>query len=74
MLASVSGRMGASFRALTRGGYRSWRTRRRFNRVASELAFHRNRVAQGRAVKDGAAVEALYVRQLMELRGQFNIS
>jgi RsiW-degrading membrane proteinase PrsW (M82 family) len=74
ILASVSGRMGASFRALTRGGYRSWRTRREFNRVASELAFHRNRVAQGRAVSDGAAVEALYVRQLTELRGQFNIS
>jgi RsiW-degrading membrane proteinase PrsW (M82 family) len=74
MLASVSGRMGASFRALTRGGYRSWRTRREFNRVASELAFHRNRVAQGRVVRDGAAVEALYVRQLTELRGQFNIS
>lgn len=71
-LASVSGRMGASFRALTRGGYRSWRTRRQFNRVASELAFHRNRVAQGRVVKDGAVVEALYVRQLSELRGQFN--
>jgi RsiW-degrading membrane proteinase PrsW (M82 family) len=74
VLASVRGRMGASFRALTRGGYRSWRTRREFNRVASELAFHRNRVAQGRAVSDGAAVEALYVRQLTELRGQFNIS
>jgi RsiW-degrading membrane proteinase PrsW (M82 family) len=74
MLASVSGRMGASFRALTSGGYRSWRTRRRFNRVASELAFHRNRVAQGRVVKDSAAVEELYVRQLTELRGQFNIS
>jgi RsiW-degrading membrane proteinase PrsW (M82 family) len=74
MLASVSGRMGASFRAFTRGGYRSWRTRREFNRVASELAFHRNRVAQGRVVKDGAAVEELYVRQLTELRGQFNIS
>lgn len=74
LLASVSGRMGASFRALTRGGYRSWRTRRQFNRVASELAFHRNRVAQGQAVRDGAAVEALYVRQLTELRGQFNNS
>jgi RsiW-degrading membrane proteinase PrsW (M82 family) len=74
LLASVSGRMGASFRALRRGGYRSWRMRREFNRVASELAFHRNRVAQGRVVKDGAAVEALYVRQLTELRGQFNNS
>ena len=74
MLASIRGRTGASFRALTSGGYRSWRTRREFNRVASELAFHRNRIAQGQAVKDGAAVEALYVRQLTELRGQSNIS
>jgi RsiW-degrading membrane proteinase PrsW (M82 family) len=74
LLASIRGRMGASFRALTRGGYRSWRTRREFNRVASELAFHRNRVARGCVVKDGAAVEESYVRQLLELRGRFNVS
>lgn len=74
VLASVRGRMGASFSALKRGGYRSWRTRREFNRVASELAFHRNRVAQGRAASDGEAVEALYVRQLTELRGQSHTS
>jgi hypothetical protein len=74
LLSSVRGRMGASFKAFTQGGYRSWRTRREFNRVASELAFHRNRVAQGKAVRDGAAVEEFYVRQLSELRGQFNIS
>ncbi|HJR07082.1 MAG TPA: PrsW family intramembrane metalloprotease [Pyrinomonadaceae bacterium] len=74
LLASIRGRMGASFRALQKGGYRSWRTRREFNRVASELAFHRNRIAQGALVKDGAAVEELYVRQLTELRGQSGIS
>lgn len=74
LLSSVRGRMSASFRALAKGGYRSWRTRRQFNRVASELAFHRNRIAQGLSVKEGAAVEELYVRQLSELRGQFNIS
>jgi RsiW-degrading membrane proteinase PrsW (M82 family) len=74
ILASVRGRMGASFRALTSGGYRSWRRRREFNRVASELAFHRNRVARGQAIRDGAAVEESYLRQLTELRGQFNIS
>jgi RsiW-degrading membrane proteinase PrsW (M82 family) len=74
LLASVRGRMGASFRALTKGGYRSWRTRREFNRVASELAFHRNRVAQGQSIKDGAAIEEFYVRQLSELRGQSNAS
>jgi RsiW-degrading membrane proteinase PrsW (M82 family) len=74
LLASVRGRMGASFKALTGGGYRLWRTRREFNRVASELAFHRNRVAQGKVVKDGAAVEEFYVRQLSELRARFDIS
>lgn len=74
LLSSVRGRMGASFRALTTGGYRSWRTRRQFNRVASELAFHRNRIAQGQTVTDGAAVEASYIRQLSELRAQFNNS
>jgi RsiW-degrading membrane proteinase PrsW (M82 family) len=74
LLSSVRGRMSASFTALTKGGYRSWRTRREFNRVASELAFHRNRVAQGRVVEGGAAVEEFYIRQLSELRGQFNIT
>jgi RsiW-degrading membrane proteinase PrsW (M82 family) len=74
LLSSVRGRMGASFRALKSGGYRSWRTRREFNRVASELAFHRNRVAEGRAGENGAAVEESYVRQLSELRGRFNLS
>jgi RsiW-degrading membrane proteinase PrsW (M82 family) len=74
LLSSVRGRMSASFMALRKGGYRSWRTRREFNRVASELAFHRNRVAQGQTVRDGAAVEEFYVRQLTELRGQFDIS
>ncbi|HZH90065.1 MAG TPA: PrsW family intramembrane metalloprotease [Pyrinomonadaceae bacterium] len=74
LLSSVRGRMGASYRALRKGGYSSWRTRREFNRVASELAFHRNRMAQGQAVKDGAIVEELYVRQLAELRGRFDIS
>jgi len=74
LLSSVRGRMGASYTALKKGGYRSWRTRREFNRVASELAFHRNRIAQGRVVEGGAAVEEFYIRQLSELRGQFNIS
>jgi RsiW-degrading membrane proteinase PrsW (M82 family) len=74
LLSSVRGRMGASFTALKRGGYRSWRTRREFNRVASELAFHRNRVARGQVNRDSAAVEEFYVRQLSELRGRFNIS
>jgi hypothetical protein len=74
LLSSVRARTGASFRALTSGGYHSWRIRREYYRVASELAFHRNRVAQGLVVRDGVAVEEFYVRQLLELRGQFKNS
>lgn len=72
LLSSVRGRMGASFQALTKGGYRLWRMRKQFNRVASELAFYRNRIAQGQVSRDSGAVEESYVRQLSELRGQFN--
>ncbi len=46
-LGSVFGRMGSSFNALTQNGVKGWRTRRRFHQMASELAFHRCRVARG---------------------------
>jgi len=46
-LGSVSGRIGSSFNALTQRGVRGWRSRRRFNQLASELAFHRSRVSRG---------------------------
>ena len=36
-----------SFDALTRGGYGQWQAARQLNQTASELAFHRNRVARG---------------------------
>jgi RsiW-degrading membrane proteinase PrsW (M82 family) len=73
-LASVRGRFRASLTALTKGGYRAWRTRRQFNRVASELAFHRNRVSHGLTATGDLALEEAYVRQLTELHRQFDIT
>jgi hypothetical protein len=61
--------MGSSFDALTRTGMKGWRTRRRFNQLASELAFHRSRVSRGiRSRKhDPAAQEAAYLHALRAL-------
>ena len=69
-LCSVTGRAGATYRALARGGYAHWRARARFNRAASELAFHRSRVARGIRPRGAAPhdVEADYVQQLYRLR------
>jgi RsiW-degrading membrane proteinase PrsW (M82 family) len=71
-LCSVFGRAGATYRALARGGYAHWRARARFNRAASELAFHRSRVARGIRPRGAAPheVEADYVQQLYRLRLQ----
>ena len=72
-LCSVTGRAGAAYGALARGGLSHWRARTRFNRAASELAFHRSRVARGVVPARGAApheVEADYVQQLHRLRLQ----
>ena len=75
-LCSMRGRMSASVRALTSGGYQLWRTRMRFNQMASELAFHRSRVARGLLVDPHTAYEreVAFVQHLAELRrrlGQF---
>jgi RsiW-degrading membrane proteinase PrsW (M82 family) len=69
-LCSVRGRMGASFRALTSGGYGLWRTRMRFNQMASELAFHRSRVERGMLTDPRMAYERemAYVQHLSDLR------
>lgn len=69
-LCSVRGRMGASFRALTGGGFRLWRTRMRYNQLASELAFHRSRVLRGMLTDPRTAYERemAYVQHLWELR------
>jgi RsiW-degrading membrane proteinase PrsW (M82 family) len=69
-LCSVRGRMGASFRALTAGGFSLWRTRMRYNQMASELAFHRSRVVRGMLTDPHTAYERemAYVYHLWELR------
>jgi RsiW-degrading membrane proteinase PrsW (M82 family) len=65
-LCSLRQRMGASFGALRRGGVAAWRARRRLNRAASELAFHRSRVARGVRARDGSDAhrEAAYLHQI----------
>ena len=70
-LCTVRGRIGASFRALTRGGFGVWRARMQFNQMASELAFHRSRVARGlhdSGEQSAAEREAAYVQLLQDLR------
>jgi RsiW-degrading membrane proteinase PrsW (M82 family) len=71
-LCSVTGRAGSTCRALAQGGYSRWRARVRYNRAASELAFHRSRVARGIRTHGAAPheVEADYVQQLYRLRLQ----
>lgn len=69
-LCSVTGRAGATYRALATGGFSRWRTRVLYNRAASELAFHRSRAARGIRPRGAAPheVEADYVQQLYRLR------
>ncbi len=69
-LCSVRGRMGASFNSFSRGGVGTWRACMRFNQMASELAFHRCRVARGILPKREQAHEreAAYLRALQELQ------
>ena len=68
-LGSIIGRMGSSFNALSKSGVKGWRSRRRFNQLASELAFHRSRVSRGvhPATQDVLAQEAAYLHALQEL-------
>ena len=68
-LGSIFGRMGSSFNALSKSGVKGWRARRRFNQLASELAFHRNRVSRGvySANQDVSAQEAAYLHALQSL-------
>jgi RsiW-degrading membrane proteinase PrsW (M82 family) len=69
-LCSVRGRMGASFRALRSGGFGIWRARMEYNQMASELAFHRSRVARGFSSSQQSAAEreAAYLQLLQDLR------
>lgn len=65
---SIFGRMGSSFRALSQSGYKGWRARKRFNQLASELAFHRCRLARGASSgQDARAEEAAYLQALQDL-------
>jgi RsiW-degrading membrane proteinase PrsW (M82 family) len=69
-LCSIRGRMGLSWNALTTKGFSDWRTRMRYNQIASELAFHRSRVARGLARNPHLAQERenSYLFMLQELR------
>lgn len=71
-LCTIRGRMGASYAAFSRGGVAAWRARMQYNNVASELAFHRARIAKGLAANDAqaAAREAAYARLLTDLRSR----
>lgn len=66
-LCTVRGRMGASFSALSRGGFAHWRACRQANQIASELAFHRSRVARGIHGQDAREREASYQAALLDL-------
>ena len=68
-LGSIFGRMGSSFNAFSKSGVKGWRNRRRFNQLASELAFHRSRVSRGvySASQDVSAQEAAYLHALQNL-------
>ena len=68
-LGSIFGRMGSSFNALTQSGMKGWRTRMRFNQMASELAFHRCRVSRGMyaTAADGSEIETEYIQTLQSL-------
>lgn len=64
---TIRGRMGASYSAFSRGGMAHWRACRQFNQVASELAFHRSRVARGIRSHDEGRREEEYRSLLREL-------
>jgi hypothetical protein len=63
---SIFGRMGSSFNAFSASGLKGWRSRRRFNQLASELAFHRSRVTRG-VHSANADEEAAYLYALQNL-------
>jgi protease PrsW len=74
-LCTIHGRMGMSWTVLTTRGFSMWRTRMRCNQIASELAFHRNRVTRGfvRNPQAAQAREDEYLQMLQALRQQLSI-
>jgi len=69
-LCSIRGRMGASYTAFSRGGMTHWRMCRQFNQTASELAFHRSRVARGIRSGNENVQEEAYRAALQHLSAQ----
>jgi len=69
VLCSVRGRLRELLRTLTHDGWNAWCRRRAFHRAASELAFHRHRVADGDEPSD-AAVEADWATRLLDFQTQ----
>ncbi|HXT61701.1 MAG TPA: PrsW family intramembrane metalloprotease [Pyrinomonadaceae bacterium] len=71
-LCTIRGRMGLSWDALWSQGFGGWRLRMRCNQMASELAFHRSRVARGigRDPKAAQEREVDYRATLQQLRQQ----
>jgi hypothetical protein len=71
-LCTIRGRMGMSWDALWSQGFGGWRLRMRCNQMASELAFHRSRVARGigRDPKAAQEREVDYRATLQQLRQQ----
>jgi protease PrsW len=69
-LCTIRGRMGLSWHAMTSNGFSGWRNRMRCNQIASELAFHRSRVARGFGSDPRTAKEREddYLYALHELR------
>jgi RsiW-degrading membrane proteinase PrsW (M82 family) len=74
-LGSILGRMGSSFSSFSQAGVKGWRARMRFNQLASELAFHRSRVARGvySADHDVLEVEAAYLHALQSLLNELRV-
>jgi len=75
-LATIRGRMGLSWAAMANKGFAGWRARRRYNQIASELAFHRSRVARGFA-KDPTYAQQRendYLYTLLELRQKLGMT
>ncbi len=66
-LCTIRGRMGSSLNAFSRGGFSQWQTVRQFNQTASELAFHRSRIARGITAADAQEREAAYRQALQDL-------
>jgi len=69
-LSTIRGRMGMSWKAMMTGGFSCWRAQMRYNQTASELAFHRSRVARGfvRDANSAQERENDYLYTLQELR------